>query len=210
MRTIDGPMGPFWIPSEPSETSRICEGLSRAVWGTRDAAPPEYEHPDLPVDVSTILDIGGGWGAFSVWALQRWPDALIEAYEPHHAAIEYFVKNAPDVLIHECAVTIHDKPLLCVNEDWGGCSVYHVSEGLQVPAFHPRDLPACDILKIDAEGVEPEIVDNYPHLAGLKALIYEFHHLDHRDALRGLCQRAGLRQVREDQNCTYGSSIWLR
>ena len=215
-RAIDGPMGAFYVPigtmmANPElygtvdEKSRICEGLSRAVWNG------EYDHPELPTEgIHSVLDIGAGWGAFAVWAQKRWGSGIvIDGYEPHEEAREYLAANAPSVVIHPVAVTIEQNVVLAINEDWGACSVYHVKEGRPVPSIHPRDLPPCDLLKIDAEGVEPEVIDNYLHLGGLKALIYEFHHLDHKDALRDICQRAGMRQIREDQNVTYGTAIWL-
>jgi FkbM family methyltransferase len=204
-RTIDGPLGAFRIPSEPPETSRICEGLTRAVWAG------EYDHPELPTSgVASVLDVGAGWGAFAVWAHARWgTDLRIDGYDPHHEAIEYLRLNAPSVRVHQVAVTVRPSPRLAVNEDWGGCSVHHDDPGRDVAALHPRELPAADVLKIDAEGVEPEILEHYPHLGRLKALIYEFHHLAHRDAIRPLVARAGLRQVREDQDVTYGTSIWV-
>lgn len=205
MKTVDGPVGPFLIPSEPPETLRICEALSRNLWAG------EYEHAELPTaGIRSVLDIGAGWGAFSVWALKRWgADLVIDGYEPHEEAFAFLKLNAPFVRAHNVAVTIEPNPLLCINEDWGGCSVYKVNEGRPVKAFHPRDLPAVDLLKIDAEGVEPEILDHYPHFGTLKALIYEFHHLDHKEAIRPLCERGGLRQVREDQEGTYGTAIWV-
>lgn len=205
-RAIDGPLGPFLIPAEPPETSRICEGISMHVWDG------EYDHPELPTaGVASVLDVGAGWGAFAVWAIHRWGSGVvIDGYEPHEEALAYLRTNAPQVRVHHAAVTIEPAPRLCINEDWGGCSVYHVTEGRPVAAIHPRDLPVADVLKIDAEGVEPEILDNYRHFGTLKALIYEFHHLDHKEAIRPLCHRGGLRQVREDQDGTYGTSVWVR
>lgn len=217
-RVIDGPMGPFYVPigtlmANPDlygtidEMSRICEGLSRAVWAG------EYDHPELPAagaPIKTILDIGAGWGAFAVWATKRWgSDIVIDGYEPHEEAREYLAKNAPTVIHHPGAVTTEDNVVLAINDDWGACSVYKVTNGRPVPSIHPNTLPAVDLLKIDAEGVEPEIIANYQHLSTLKALIYEFHSLDHKALLRDMCSKAGMRQIREDQEGTYGTSIWL-
>lgn len=206
MRTIEGPMGPFYIPSEPPETSRICEGLTRAVWAG------EYDCQELTKEgISTIIDIGAGWGAFAVWALARWPSATIEAYEPHMEAAEYLVRNVPNIVLHHVAVTARPNPLLAINEDWGACSVHHSDPGRAVTPRHPELLPPVDLLKIDAEGVEPEIIESYQrHMGALKVLIYEFHNLEHKARLVELCSGHGLRQVREDQNVTYGTSIWVR
>ena len=205
MMTLAGPIGPFLIPSEPPETLRICEALTRAVWAG------EYEHAELPTSgIRSVLDIGAGWGAFAVWALARWgADLVIDGYEPHEEAFAFLKMNAPSVKLHPVAVTTDPAPVLCINEDWGGCSVYRVKEGRPVKALHPMHLPPADVLKIDAEGVEPEVLENYEHMGSLKALIYEFHHIDHRDRLRPICEAAGLRQVREDTDCTYGTAIWV-
>jgi FkbM family methyltransferase len=205
-KTLLGPTGHYFlIPAEPPETSRICEVLTQAVWAG------EYDCPELPTEgIRSVLDIGAGWGAFAVWAMARWgEDTLIIGYEPHEEAAEFFKMNAPNAFLHPLAVTTDPAPILSIREDWGSCSVYETNEGRPVKSIHPARLPKVDVLKIDAEGVEPEILEHYPYLSSLKELIYEFHHIEHRDRIRPMCEAAGLRQVREDRDGTYGTAIWV-
>jgi FkbM family methyltransferase len=206
-KNIDGPIGQFAIPSEPPETARVCEVLSKAVWAG------EYDHGELPgrdPAIRHIIDIGAGWGAFAVWAYSRWGhDIEIDCYEPHLEAWQYLRVNAPKVNAFVGAVTTERVPVLQVVEDWGSCKTYTAEAGRTVPAVHPAHLPSCDILKIDAEGVEPEILEYYSHMRTLKALIYEFHSLEHKAMCRQICREYGMRQIREDNEGTYGTSIWV-
>lgn len=218
--TLDGPIGPFIIPHAPSHTRNVCEWVAREVWGG------EYDHPELPDDVEHILDIGAGWGAFAVWALKRFPKATIDCYEPHAAASDYLRLNVPEdrVRIHRVAVTVQKKAWLSVGpydslENWGALTVHDTSSdmpGIEVETLHPSMLPPSDLPKIDAEGVEPEFMQSYPHLAGARGLIYEFHNATHRRQLRNLSTLAGFRCLREMQSgghteeVVWGPSIWVR
>ena len=215
MKIIDGPLGPFAVPSEPDTTRRICENIARDVWAG------EYRHDALPTNVGRIIDIGAGWGAFAVWALSQWPGATIDCYEPHGAACDYLRRNAPTAHAHEAAVTVQETAVLSVGvhdnlDNWGALTVVGTTAGTTVATVHPRDLPPCDVLKIDAEMVEPEILENYQHLDGVKAVLYEFHTAEHRARLRAFCTKAGFVCLREVQvgahsaDIQWGPSIWVR
>jgi FkbM family methyltransferase len=213
---IDGPMGRFEIPDAPEATRRCCEAIAREVWGG------EYAHASLPhAQIGRVLDIGAGWGAFTVWAQREWPEAVIECYEPHAGACAYLRRNAPNAVVHETAVTVQPTATLSVGahdtlDNWGARTIQGVAGGEAVAVLHPRDLPPCDILKCDAEGVEPEVLESYPHLAGVKAILYEFHNAVHRAGLAEFCRLAGFRCLREVQVgahsalLVWGPSLWVR
>jgi FkbM family methyltransferase len=212
-RSIEGPFGPFIIPSRPEITSRTCEQMTINVWSG------EYDSEGLPRNgIRTIVDVGAGWGAFAVWARWKWGDVQIDAYEPHAEAAHLLRRNDPRARVHDVAVTAGLSPLMEVYDDWGMCSLYfdaHPDPGYgwketrRVVTLHPAHLPPVDLLKIDAEGAEPEIVEAYPHLGSLKVLVYEYHTPEHRAAIRNICERSGMRLVREDAH-TSGTAIWVR
>jgi FkbM family methyltransferase len=207
---IDGPLGAFEIPGEPEVTRRTALGITEGVWDG------EYAHEEIPkTGINRILDIGAGWGAYVVWAHKNWPEASIDCYEPHETARKFLEANiinckVPNVTVHGAAVTVKEKPLFGVGEDWGSATTHFNDTGVPVAAIHPKDLPPADMLKCDAEGVEIEIVPNYPHLKSLKVLIYEFHNRQYRRELREFCEKAGLRCLKEDSaDRGWGVAIWV-
>ena len=207
MTTIEGPLGPFIIPeTDDPRTLMACK------WITDGVFAGEYEHPELPLNIRTILDIGGGWGAFAVWARAKWGDGIsVIAYEPHEAAAVYHEKNAPWTALIRMAVTTQPAPRLFADADWGGAKTHRQTEGVPVTPRHPSALPKVDLLKCDAEGVEAEILEHYPYLPELKALIYEFHSPELREECRAIAARRcpTFRQVFEEKARDYGVSIWL-
>ena len=206
---IDGPLGPFYIPAWPEDTMRSCEKISRDVWGG------EYAHPDLPADgIARILDVGACLGAFSVWARSVWgKDVGVVSYEPYDAAYEYLKLNAGATETRLAAVTSATTASLNVCSDWGMSSTtFHWWDGrkIQVPVVHPRDLPSCDLLKIDAEGVEAEVLAEYPHWDGLRVIMYEWHSQPLRlECMRTVCRRGGFRLLAERESGN-GVCIWGR
>lgn len=214
MSKIDGPIGLFSIPeSENPRTRESCEVLTRQVW---DGC---YDHPDLPLwPAQRILDIGAGWGAFSAWALSKWPVARITAYEPNAKAVPYYRENlalamhvAGTVQLIEAAVTINPSPTLNGCEDWGS---YHVALAddtcaWSVRGVHPRELPRADIVKCDVEGLEIEVLEHYRYLTDCKALLVEWHSPEKAEQVREICEFAGFRCLRNEGG-TYGVSIWRK
>ena len=208
--TIEGPLGAFAIPNSPGLARRSTEYISRAVWAG------EYDHPELEGAVGSILDIGAGWGAFAVWARRKWPEARIEAYEPAARTHAFFMKNAPWANLIQAAVSIDPEPTLSLGEDWGSPNTSGLFEKdaprVRVASVHPRDLPAVDLLKIDAEGVESEILENYPHMTSLKVCIYEWHSAAHRARCRAACEKMSWICLRDTSiyRGELGVAIWVK
>lgn len=201
---IDGPLGAFALPSLPETTRDHVCALTMGVFGG------EYSSPELPSKAGSVLDIGSGWGAFAVWASAKWPGAGIDCYDPHEEASRYLAENAPWATAHLAAVTTDEAPLYGVSWEWGSGHTAGRKEGLVVAAVHPRDLPRADVLKSDCEGTEAEILEHYPHLAQLSALLVEWH----SPALHARCHelvaaRTALRCVLE-ASTDYGVSVWVR
>jgi hypothetical protein len=224
--TIDGPLGPFDVPTtDHPRTREVCEHLSRQVF------EGEYGHPELPTKAKAdfvVLDLGGGWGAFSVWAMARWPGCSLRIYEPHQQALDVAMRNVSsaydvartrfhfypeDVVIsfHNRAVTVLPEPRLNGCEDWGAYALDKGGGGWPVPGIHPRDLPPCDVLKADIEGAEVELLEHYPHLDVCKAVLVEFHGPARRTQVHVLLSEAGFRCVKQPGgDADYGPMVWVR
>lgn len=206
---IPGPLGPFRIPSEPDVSRESTAFLSRGVFDG------EYDHPELPADIKTILDIGSGWGAFAVWARALYPDAAVECYDPHELGCEFARANAPWAMVHNMAVTTDPAPQFWPGTNWGSQRTRDVNPDFAVPCVgvHPRDLPPCDLLKCDAEGVEDEVLGEYAHAP--RVILYEWHTTE----LRRVCAEIVRRQWPEmrclaERPASWGDgngvAVWLR
>ena len=197
-RTIPGPRGPFLIPAEPEATSLHAERCCRSVF------EGEYSYPRAsPEDVRTALDIGANVGAWSLWAWTWWPSLEhIWAYEPNARAADLYAENLPGHWeLEKRAVTSRAGDLIGYTcpDNWGAAHIVNLDEPRNmaiVPTFHPRDLPAADVLKIDVEGNGGEIAFNYPHWSGVRVCMYESHNAEERATLQSACSYAGLRMVR--------------
>src|ERR1017187_9261064 len=65
---------------------------------------------DLITPPKTVLDLGANEGAFTAWALERWPGCSITAFEPIAANAELFLENHgknPRVIFPAAAVSMH-------------------------------------------------------------------------------------------------------
>lgn len=219
LKRVDLRMGPNDTPGTPFVYPHNLEACVLKV-----LRGGEYDHPNLPdyPKVRRVLDIGANVGAFAVWASRRWPGCWIDCYEPNPQAAELCRMNAPPgTKVHELAVIDTASPEctrvpLHLGTDWGYSSTYRdlnpsSGEVVEVDTLHPALLPSCDVLKVDAEGVEVEIFGDYTHWDDVKIAMFEWHREDDRRLLEDACDSAGLRCFR----LTYdrpnmGQQVWLR
>lgn len=215
--TIEGPLGPFKIPTTAHPRTReVCEQISRQVF------EGEYDHPELPIGPLTVIDVGAGWGAFSAWALKRWPGGCVFGYEPHAEAADVYEENLRpflgrpgriDAVLVRAAVTTDPAPRINGCEDWGA---YHLAPATdtcarRVNGVDPSELPPCDVLKIDAEGAEVEILAGYLQLEFCRALLVEYHSLELRRAVFEIAGAAGFRCVKAPPETeSFGPTVWVR
>lgn len=155
--------------------------------GVQSVLDGSYDIPGLEFDPPpVVIDIGANIGAFSVYAAQRWPGATIHAYEPHPDHVALMKQNVAglNVDVSEVAVTEPDKDgqtikLFDGKHNPGERSIRQMGEQLEtstdVLALSAGRLPPCDVLKIDTEGCEVEILEAYPWLHTIKALMLEWH-----------------------------------
>lgn len=169
-----------------------------------------YDVPELSFDAPpVVLDVGANVGAATIWFAKRYPGCTIHAYEPHPDNIAAFLVNTTEVQ----NVTMHAGAVVGLAR-WGATttlfdgqsgpgqrSIYRLGEqkavGVTVKTIAARDLPPADLLKIDTEGCEVEILEGYAHLAGVKAVLLEWHRLEDYKRLLTLLPQQGLRLVKD-------------
>jgi FkbM family methyltransferase len=137
-----------------------------------EAIPPwlyeeveEYFIP-LPFDPRSILDIGANIGAFAQRAHNRWPQARIICCEPMPFNVCHLRRNVPDsVTVISAAVREHsgvDEIFIGDNFVTGGFfqSGRQTQQKILVECIAAKELPSCELVKIDTEGCEVEIIKN--------------------------------------------------
>lgn len=181
----------------------------------------EYGFPDLPETraVKSVLDIGANVGSFVRWFDALRPGCVYHCFEPHPGAREYLAENVKrqSCAIHPFAVArgLRRSVPFYEGSDWGLNTLEpnfrSTEKSFVVQTFPPENLPACDVLKIDAEGVELEILEAYPYLDRATMVILEYHREEDRRPIEDQCLRAGLRCFRTDQLLvSSGRMIWIR
>ena len=162
---------------------------------------------EAPVNPSVILDIGANVGAFARWAYLRFPDAKIYCYEPHPGNFALLTKsktyyNLDKVELRQVAVA--DKSdVLTLYENGFNCGEWslikfdeHGTGRIDVQVIDAADLPEADFIKIDTEGVEPNIVKRLADLGRLdkvQGVVLEYHAATHVAPLIWMLQEKGLR-----------------
>lgn len=131
------------------------------VFHERDYEPP----PDLrTIQPRRIVDLGGNVGYFGAFALNRWPDATVTAFEPDpenaaiHARVIALNRLEDRWELRRAAAAARDGHL---RFNASGDALSRVSDtgGVVVPAEDVLGLVSgADLLKIDIEGGEWEIL----------------------------------------------------
>lgn len=167
----------------------------------------------------TILDIGANVGSFAVWANLRWPNSLINAYEPHPETFKMLVRNVEgltNIACHDVAVYPSEKNELFYSRYPGdgesGLVTYvcekfetlHEDNIFEVPVLHPRDLPGCDVVKLDVEGAEGDILRNMD-LQGVSVILLEYHNDKNRKSIKELLMRDF--SLEYEDSCEYDPNL---
>jgi FkbM family methyltransferase len=174
----------------------------------------EYDPTDICVTsgVMTVLDIGANVGAFTAWALAKFPGCKVTAYEPHPDNAEMFKLNvtSPQVELHQHAVWNADGPVM-LKDGANNCGEAQVSRdgNKRVWGIDALDLPPADFIKIDAEGSEEVILSRYGHIAQAKFVALEWHSAELRESCVKHLQTCGLERVYSySYNAETGVEIW--
>lgn len=148
----------------------------------------EYDIPVLLGYRPIILDIGANVGFFTVWAMRRWQPNVMYCYEPSKLNFNYLennIKNIPandvKIVLNKKAVEAPSNKLYAGRYNIGQAS-FHLTgccfedEYEEVESIKARDLPDCNILKVDTEGCEKEILTNYLDRPSKPIIvIFEYH-----------------------------------
>jgi FkbM family methyltransferase len=150
------------------------------------APPPEVESALATLDRPLrILDIGANIGLFGAWALGRWPDAGIEAYEPDPRNVALhrrtITRNGAERAwrLHDAAAAAQDGTLRFAAGRYvlgrpaapGDADAIEVRKVDVLPS-----VVASDLVKIDAEGSEWEILGDPRFVATrARAMALEYH-----------------------------------
>ena len=171
-----------------------------------------YDVPYLEfAEPPRVLDIGACVGTFAVWAAKRWAGAIVKAYEPNPFSYAMLVENVRDAgCFHRNMGVLSlagGAPLYLGESNPGEATVDNRmrtagTEKVWANFVAARDLPPCDVMKIDTEGCELEILRGYPHLHGVSALMVEWHRRGDRAEIERIAYDAGL------QLCG-GKTYWL-
>lgn len=170
-------------------------GLVEVLDGGYDIHGLEFEQ------APKVLDIGANVGAFAVFIRKRYPGAWVGCYEPHPAMAALCRRNAPEAEVVEAAVVgvegeataeLCDGPFNQGERSIRPVEGVHKTEGaLSVSTVHASKLPICDILKIDTEGCEREILENYAHLDHVSAVMTEWHSVADYQWMRAFLHEKG-------------------
>jgi len=139
----------------------------------------EYFIP-LPFEPTSILDIGANIGAFAQRAHSKWPQARIVCCEPMPFNVCQIRRNVPaSVSVISAAVREHsgvDEIFVGDNFVTGGFIQLgrQTQQRILVECIAAKELPSCDLVKIDTEGCEVEILKNL-HLEKTRAIFLEHH-----------------------------------
>jgi FkbM family methyltransferase len=158
----------------------------------------------------TVLDIGGGWGDFSISIAKKNPKSRVVAFEPYPPSIELFKRNqslnmATNVELIEKAVgkksgklslSGQSKEAVQISTAAGGDGGWLEVESLSLEdAFALYRINHCDFLKMDCEGGEYDILLAAPEtvLAKIDRICMETHdgvtQFNHQDLVNFLQQQ---------------------
>lgn len=146
----------------------------------------EYEAP-FQSDSPVIFDIGANIGGFTRWANARWMNSQIVCFEPVKSNFGMLQKNTSDMknvqLLNAGVGSDNRKQKIYYGKNnIGEASLFkgdqQVDDGEEVDIMSAAELPPCHIMKIDTEGAEIEIIENYQHDPAL--YLIEYHSEENR------------------------------
>lgn len=163
-----------------------------------------YDVPFNPATPPVILDLGANVGAFTLWAVKRWPGCTIHAYEPQpnnfalltRTVAELTEAERANVHLYDVAVgsragigTLHEGEFNC--GEWS-MIINAGKSSIQVPVISALSLPKADILKMDTEGCEAEILATlHERIADFSAVMMEVHNTGWVTPIKALMARGG-------------------
>lgn len=162
----------------------------------------------------SVLDIGANIGAFAVKAQEKWPTADVICYEPMPMNVCQLRKNvAPDTVIVSAAVRKHSG----VDFIYAGKSFVtsgfkqlgrQTDHQIMVECISAKELPTCELIKIDTEGCEVEILTNLD-LSCAHYIMIEHHTVEDKATIMNFLA-ADFDLIYEEGNVTVGTLVFQR
>jgi len=128
----------------------------------------EYDVPiHLPVGAQ-IIDLGGNYGSFAIWAAHRWPGAEVLSFEPHPDVFKVLERNTAaytQIKCHNWGIGVPGMRILNDGICNDGERSFHgvlnnpTPTGIHCEVKDALTLPECDLLKMDIEGCEMEVLE---------------------------------------------------
>ena len=169
---------------------------------------------DLPFAPASILDIGANIGAFAQRAHAKWPQAHITCCEPMPFNVSHLRRNVPaGVKIISAAVREHsgiDEIFVGDNFVTGSFVQFgrQTQQKILVECIAAKELPACELVKVDTEGCEVEILKNLP-LQKTRAIFLEHHSRADAETIKAMLATE-FKLVGGDSGDEIGSFAFLR
>ncbi len=174
---------PFWISVNGSQSRVYANNEIDAVCNFCELILADcYQILNHPKSFKSlvIVDIGANVGMFSKICTLKYPNAEIYAYEPNPKSIKWLEMNSEGTNIQVFPVAVWNS-LGTVKLDINCDSIdVRVSDGgnIEVMSISPEQVAEgkqIDILKLDCEGAEWQILNNYSLLKRSKYLYMEYH-----------------------------------
>lgn len=151
------------------------------LWLSDEYGLGKIKHP-----VTSIVDIGGNIGLFSLWAWHHFPNARILTYEPNPRVFDFLSENLAPTRAVPHLVGVASKPGRAVMNDLSNsrtASTTPASSGqirlITLSQIVEEAGGSIDILKMDCEGAEWDIFHDKQAFASIKAIRMEYHLVDH-------------------------------
>jgi len=153
-----------------------------------------------PYDI--VIDVGGHIGTFSVYAASK--GAVVLTYEPVKRNFALLKKNTKingfNNTIFNMAVTktAGSRRIFIRDFNFGGSNLYTPHENPDFyeevtcttlgDIYETNHLDHCDYLKLDCEGSELEVIQDFPFLNTIKTIGLEYHGKERRTELEKLLE----------------------
>lgn len=201
---------PVTMP-DPATLFAIPRGC---IWSVMEVAR-EYDLWSLPMmPAPVVLDVGANVGVFALAAMERWPGAKVECFEPHPETCQILISNlagtgavvAPYALDHPVAEGAKGSlnegvnRLCCSLVDRSSEGETLGGQAVEVDLLDSSMIPPCDVLKVDAEGKEVAILTGCQHLSTVQVLLVEVHRAEDFDVVSKIALDAGLSAIDKHGN----------
>lgn len=182
----------------------------------------QYEHPGYNNRNSTIIDIGGHIGSFSLWASQQAKQVLV--FEPDKNNLELLVQNIKIngfkniIAVNKAVMGTSEKVTLFRNsKNSAGHSVlFETDNKSEVNSLSLDDLfkeykiDTCNFMKLDCEGAEFAILTKASDetLQKIERLSMEYHTGYNLNILVERLVNAGFKITKNERDTSYQGQIW--